>query len=444
MTGSPSALQGLFRGRRASAMSPCDLGAEGDGDLERRDLEDDDGDPAYLLFPLGTSTPRCLIRRAKLPSDESDPATEAFSHSSSMAGPRSAPCATTEAQDGAPESTSVKCPRSPVETASDDEHNYGSESIVTKRSTKQRRHLGGMPDSSEHALVSNKDNSASVKRPRSSVDWASDGEHNYDSESVVTKRSMNMLDGSEHALVSNMDNVSRTTNGVLVKKKVTTKKVHLKERCKEQLNPHSSLDATTMQLSTMGIRGSLSDQGLTATLNSSCQANGNEDEVATQLPFIKNSSLWSLFEEIEVFKKMPQQPHFSPLQKETPIEREGTALHLMLEFAYESIRFSVEKLQTCLNKLIEMKSEYAKHITKRDVLQAQKQLKGDSCSEIDNQREEKIKMLMQLGQELQQLDEAKKAREAEFSELEEEENMVDKACQDIKEQFGDTLAEHLG
>ncbi|TVU01309.1 hypothetical protein EJB05_53237, partial [Eragrostis curvula] len=245
-----------------------------------------------------------------------------------------------------------------------------------------------------------------------------------------------------------------------------------KKICEEQFNPHSSLDATKMQLSTMGIHGSLSDQGLTATFNSSFQANRNEDEVATQLPFVKSlPAAWSSFEEMEVFKKMPQQPHFGPLQKEKPIQREGTALGLMGSFAnvvesisnssiedsYELFQdkdymlsqlkhfgFSVDKLQTCLDKLIRMKSEYAKLITERDIVQVQKQSKRDSCSKVDSLCDEKVKMLMQLVKELQQLDEEKEAREAEFSELEEAESMVDKACHDMKEQFGDTLAEHLG
>ncbi|TVU31543.1 hypothetical protein EJB05_23230, partial [Eragrostis curvula] len=320
-------------------------------------------------------------------------------------------------------SACVKRPRSPVERASDDdERSSDPESIETKRSIKQQKHLGGMPD------------------------------------------------GSGHALVSNMDNVSGNTNCVL-RKKVTTKKgskrkFHLKKSREEQSNPHSSLDATTTPLSTMGICGSLSDQGLTATLNNSCQANRNEDEVATQLPFIKSLPAWSLFEEMEVFKKMPQQPHFGPLQKEKPIQHEGIALGLTATFAivvecisnsciednYESFQdkdyvfsqlkhfgFSVDKLQTCLNKLIEMKSEYAKHITERDIVQAQKQLKRDSCSKVDSLRD----LLMRLGLELLPLAEEKKAREAEISELEEAESMVKKACHDIKERFGDTLAEYI-
>ncbi|TVU31554.1 hypothetical protein EJB05_23243, partial [Eragrostis curvula] len=307
-----------------------------------------------------------------------------------------------------PKSASVKRPRSPVERASDDEHDYDYESTVTKRSMKQRQHLGGMPD------------------------------------------------GSEHALVSTMDNVSVLHFAL----KLSRSSVHLKKRCEEQWNPHSSLDATMMQLSTMGIRGSMSDQGLTATFNSSFQANQNEDEVATQLPFIKRLPLWSSFEEMEVFKKMPQQPHFGPLQKEEPLLREGIALGLMGTFAnvaesisHSSIEdsyklfqdkdsalsqmkrfgFNVDKLQKCLNKLIKMKSEYARRITEKDIVQAQKQSNEDSCSKVNSLRDKKVKMLVQLAQELQKLDEEKKAREEEFLELEEAESMVDKACQDIKE-----------
>ncbi|TVU49799.1 hypothetical protein EJB05_01136, partial [Eragrostis curvula] len=107
MGGSPAALQGLLCSRRASSMKLCNLVPEGGGDLGGGDRGEGEGGALLLLFPLMLRIPRCLMRRAKLPSEELDPADESpaelFSHSSSMAGPGSEPCATTWAQDGAAE-----------------------------------------------------------------------------------------------------------------------------------------------------------------------------------------------------------------------------------------------------------------------------------------------------------------------------------------------------
>ncbi|TVU02181.1 hypothetical protein EJB05_52324, partial [Eragrostis curvula] len=250
-----------------------------------------------------------------------------------------------------------------------------------------------MPDGFEHTSVSNKDNGSLL---------------HCDSKLLRLKYVLMCMFCSVSTYVKVSTNTSCLVSGNTgTYKEGNTGREKLKfgkKRLEEQYNPHSSLDATTMQLSTMGKHDSLLDKGMTATIDSSCEANRNEHQVATYIPFVKNFPVWSTFEEMEVFKKMPQQPHFGPLQKEWHVRREGIALGLMGSFAnvVESIRkssiedsdesfeenscilsqlkdngFSVDKLQTCLNELIQMKSKYAKHIKEKDVVQAQKQLKGE-------------------------------------------------------------------
>ncbi|KAF9609936.1 hypothetical protein IFM89_019339 [Coptis chinensis] len=51
------------------------------------------------------------------------------------------------------------------------------------------------------------------------------------------------------------------------------------------------------------------------------------------LPFVKNSFLWGILESYEVFKLMPQQPHFRPLKKYNYELREGYAIAHMSNFA---------------------------------------------------------------------------------------------------------------
>ncbi|WOK98906.1 hypothetical protein Cni_G07618 [Canna indica] len=51
------------------------------------------------------------------------------------------------------------------------------------------------------------------------------------------------------------------------------------------------------------------------------------------LPFPKISSMWESIESMEVFKVMPQQPHFGPLEQYSMEFREGMAIGLMISFA---------------------------------------------------------------------------------------------------------------
>ncbi|KAK2974260.1 hypothetical protein RJ640_016746 [Escallonia rubra] len=51
------------------------------------------------------------------------------------------------------------------------------------------------------------------------------------------------------------------------------------------------------------------------------------------LPFLKCSPLWKAIESMEVYKKMPQTPHFSPLRECKDESREGLAISGMVTFA---------------------------------------------------------------------------------------------------------------
>nr|CAB3491511.1 unnamed protein product [Digitaria exilis] len=58
------------------------------------------------------------------------------------------------------------------------------------------------------------------------------------------------------------------------------------------------------------------------------------------VPFMKTSPMWEQIEAMEVFRNMPQRPHFYKFKQHVPEFREGMALGLMLSFANmaESIR----------------------------------------------------------------------------------------------------------
>ncbi|XP_015067790.1 DUF724 domain-containing protein 2-like isoform X1 [Solanum pennellii] len=64
-----------------------------------------------------------------------------------------------------------------------------------------------------------------------------------------------------------------------------------------------------------------------------------ESEPRLVLPFKKNSALWREFESMEVFTKIPQNPHFSPLAQYEENKREEVALLKMTKYV-----FFVEKI----------------------------------------------------------------------------------------------------
>ncbi|KAE8646367.1 hypothetical protein Csa_015890 [Cucumis sativus] len=60
-------------------------------------------------------------------------------------------------------------------------------------------------------------------------------------------------------------------------------------------------------------------------------------------PFVKNSPVWSAIDSLEVFKHIPQKPHFQPLSTHKEECREGLAIGCMVTFA--SLVEKITKLQ---------------------------------------------------------------------------------------------------
>lgn len=51
------------------------------------------------------------------------------------------------------------------------------------------------------------------------------------------------------------------------------------------------------------------------------------------LPFLKNTILWKTIESMDVFQKIPQRPHFKPLEQFKESSREGLAIGYMVTFS---------------------------------------------------------------------------------------------------------------
>ncbi|CAK7356408.1 unnamed protein product [Dovyalis caffra] len=80
------------------------------------------------------------------------------------------------------------------------------------------------------------------------------------------------------------------------------------------------------------------------------------------MPFVKGSPVWRMVESLEVFRIMPQKPHFQPLFKCKELEREGFAIGQMVKFAEVVERTSklrgyspFDVFYSCLEALADLK-----------------------------------------------------------------------------------------
>ena len=194
-----------------------------------------------------------------------------------------------------------------------------------------------------------------------------------------------------------------------------------------------------------------------------------------QLPFIKKSDMWHLVEASDVFKEVPQQPHFLPLRELPPAMREVTALGLMFAFAevvrdvkkaskdhdiewyedkistlslFEGNGFDVQFLRRTLTELLHIKSNCTSYLGEVHKLKAQIVGKRDSNSRVDALLDEKDRAIAELEQKLgrlrqesQKIAKDKEHGEVELFRLQAEHSRFVEACNDAEQEFHNTLAQ---
>ncbi|OEL27757.1 hypothetical protein BAE44_0011224, partial [Dichanthelium oligosanthes] len=194
-----------------------------------------------------------------------------------------------------------------------------------------------------------------------------------------------------------------------------------------------------------------------------------------QVVFVKTSPVWALIEAMDVFKKVPQQPHFRPLQGLPPGLREGMALGLMATFAksVENIRklsladsmasfeeesstlhhlkengFNVQSLQNVLNTLVQIKIDNTRHLEEKGNLKAKILEKTTSLSEFDLLLDENGKAIAELEKNLcnrryegQKIAKEKEHKDAELSRLKAADSNVEEACGDDEQKFRSVVVE---
>ncbi|KAK8474595.1 hypothetical protein V6N12_018602 [Hibiscus sabdariffa] len=152
-------------------------------------------------------------------------------------------------------------------------------------------------------------------------------------------------------------------------------------------------------------------------------AGDNESDEGPNLPFVKTLQVWKVVESMDVFKAMPQSPHFHPLVESKKLLREGLAVGHMLNFAslvektskltvadpenlftsildalpdFRNLGFDVEAVRDRASELLLMKDrhEHLQHSSK-DVELKLKQC-SDELTKIKEEIDVNSKMLREL------------------------------------------------
>ncbi|CAN4106534.1 unnamed protein product [Withania somnifera] len=116
------------------------------------------------------------------------------------------------------------------------------------------------------------------------------------------------------------------------------------------------------------------------------------------LPFVKNTLLWTTIEAMDVFQRMPQQPHFNPLEHSKESSREGAAIGLMVTFlsiVERTSRLQYDDPRSTIEETLETLSELETHgfdvqlvrdrITELLLMKDKQEKLKTEIAEIDNQ-----------------------------------------------------------
>ncbi|KAG0530225.1 hypothetical protein BDA96_05G167300 [Sorghum bicolor] len=193
-----------------------------------------------------------------------------------------------------------------------------------------------------------------------------------------------------------------------------------------------------------------------------------------QALFVKNLPMWHLVEAMHVFKELPQQPHFLPLQEHPALLREGIALGLTLSFAdlvkitleasidnsmewfednlrtisyLEANGFSVQFLQSAMTEMVKIKSQLTSYHGEMGKLDSKFVEKTASSSRVGALLDEKDIAAAELEQELgrirqesQKIAKEKEKIDAEVASLKTAVSRYEDLCNGAESKFKDVLA----
>ncbi|KAJ0254965.1 DUF724 domain-containing protein 7 [Hirschfeldia incana] len=184
------------------------------------------------------------------------------------------------------------------------------------------------------------------------------------------------------------------------------------------------------------------------------------------LPFAKKSPCWKVLESMEIFKAVPQRPHFSPLLQCEEESREGDAIGAMVNFTGLLEKLSnlqVDSSVSAINRIKESFLKLEKHgfditapLSRIDKLLSIKERQTWALEELqgaerlitenDNKRrkceediEQVLKKIVELQKQEELLKEAKVTMEKEMALMQTHAAVLDQQVQNVEQEFQETV-----
>lgn len=136
------------------------------------------------------------------------------------------------------------------------------------------------------------------------------------------------------------------------------------------------------------------------------------------LPFVKNTVLWRTIESMEVFKRIPQRPHFQPLEHFRESSREGLAIGYMVTFSCvveRTSRLQVNDPKSITDDILETLADLERHgfdvravqerITELLVVKEKQERLVDEVSELNKQILEHNLEKIRIDEEIREINE---------------------------------------
>ncbi|XP_041990099.1 DUF724 domain-containing protein 7-like isoform X3 [Salvia splendens] len=165
----------------------------------------------------------------------------------------------------------------------------------------------------------------------------------------------------------------------------------------------------------------------------------NETE---KLPFVKNTILWKTIESMQVFQRLPQNPHFQPLENFKESSREGMAIGYMVTFSsiverasklqltdpvsimddiketltdLETHGFEVRPIQDCIHELLAMKDKQERLANDAETLNGQLTDHSDTKARLERDIDEINEHIQKLQRKRLQVESLKEREDEEIA-----------------------------
>ncbi|XP_038683620.1 DUF724 domain-containing protein 6-like isoform X2 [Tripterygium wilfordii] len=180
------------------------------------------------------------------------------------------------------------------------------------------------------------------------------------------------------------------------------------------------------------------------------------------LPFVKGSPIWRTIESMEVFRILPQEPHFYPLAECKEEHREGSAIGMMVTFAslfekmstlqiddpssvfYRSLEtledlekhgFDVTRLQDRVHQLLSIKDEHVQLLNGSKDFEKELVVHIQETTTLNEEAREIERKMSEIQKQLKAIRSKKEAKDDEIAKLRSEMEAANSCIQNIRSDF---------